>query len=406
MRNRQRKEAKKARLESFQKMIREKYIDGDDFDLYTREIDELDRRKLFNQVEEITESFERPTGSFLIELEMIKGDDAYFIYVGFCRDDKQFNNILLLIAEKLDYNMVTLFQESSVLELKKEDVFPEMIEIPDLYFSGVIEERVKMREDKERVEDLFEDFSDYVFSTPKEKIHVEDVDYLDAETLFAKLRANKPKEAQTFQYLKKNEEDWHDLKNVTYETFLYAGFSDGEDMIGDVMAFKVQYFADDVYKSSVRSVSALEETTDEKNRSRVDKRYYGKIVKRVSFFRFVEQMPREKVHFENVEILDVEKLFEILKIYQTGEIHIGRRIGEDSSHLYVALVENDTYCDIISINTKSLNWDVNAMFDEYKAEDEFSVKVEDLLSVPVHDYVLNLPWNNRPRESYSFNKNK
>lgn len=161
------KESKKTRLENYQKTIRKKFIDGDDIDIRTSEFNKLNRKRLFHLVRKID------TNARSVFYEVIKDDDAYFIYVGFSSDGVQFNNFSLFIAEKLDEDVLVLFRESLVRELNNCDlVYDE---------AGMLEEMIKE----------CDDFRFNVDLMPQEKIHYEKVETLDVKKLFDILKTYK-----------------------------------------------------------------------------------------------------------------------------------------------------------------------------------------------------------------------
>ncbi len=363
-----------------------------------------------------------------------KAVNVYFwkqgtVFAGFSdSEEAPFGNVVAVNATSLDEGMKMLFSKGGVRvishdfgcqELYEPNVIRESASIldnPSAYLKRLAETYTK------NDAKLCSYFIDYVLEMTKTDILVESVDMLDAETLLSKLRANKPKDAQLVHFWKHIEEDWHDLKNVKYETFLYAGYSDGDYIIGDVIAFKVQSLDDDVlalidyFGEKDRSVLPVEVLTEplskfiesghEGDGKNGDKTFVGK---KINYERYVNLMPKEKIHFVDAEGYDVEKFFARLKSIQPDGaklIHFLKKIGEDSSIIYVGFGdEGEIIGDLTAFKANTFFWDVNAMFERGSDPESPIIEKVDVLS-SVRDYIVRLPWHNRPRNTYDIVKNK
>lgn len=430
---------KEWRIENFQKTIRERFLENHDDNLRRGNFEELDREALFAIVKE--NSVKGAEDVFFWAME---GNDAYFIFVGFGVERALIDcegGFLLLISEKLSDDVFSLFKDSSAIKLDMEDLdHPEnytgnpLADLMNLAFGNPrsLEEREREQEEMDKELKLCNKFRNYVLEMPKENILVGAVKKLDVETLLSKLRANKPKDAQTVHFWKNIEEDWYDLQNVKYETFLYAGYSDGENIIGNVIAFRVQSLDDDVWalidyygdkhRPVLKPVEVLTEPlskfideddddddkkhNDRKNAKENNKAFVGK---KINYERYVNLMPQEKIHFVDAEGYDVKKFFTILKsIKPKGAklIHFLKKIEGDFSIIYVGFGdEGQIMGDLTAFKAKTFFWDVNAMFE--RDENPGSPIIEKVgVLFSVRNYIMRLPWHNRPRNTYDIVKNK
>ncbi len=211
MRFKQWKESEKTRLENYQKTIRKKFIDGDDIDIRTSEFNTLNRKRLFHLVSNIG------TNARSVFFEVIKDDDAYFIYVGFSSDGVQFDNFSLFIAEMLDEDVLFLFNESLVRELNRTNcglVYDE---------TGKLEEMMKE----------CDDFSLNVDLMPQEKIHYEKVETLDVKKLFDILKTYK-NDTQGKIYIRR--------EIMEDSTLLHVGFHNGGNLTVIALTAKSLYW--------------------------------------------------------------------------------------------------------------------------------------------------------------------
>ena len=278
------------------------------------------------------------------------------------------------------------------------------------------EEAARQREQYcKTIERLAIDFS----KVNKALYHLEEVETLDLKTLFAKVTPFRPVDADGFALCRKVEEDWSDKDNIVNPEFVYFSFTRESCFIGKHIAFKAKNVNWDVNaifeKYNVRNDTVLENIEalsmplseyikglpkPESNTSDAKENASDEGTERINFKRFVEHFFPDDIHYETVDMLDVKKLFDILKTYKNdcqGKIRIRKEgfVG-GSSFLVIGFDDGKSIGDVIKITAQSLNWDVNAIFEKYSS-DEVIVEADILSMSPVR-YVTTLPWTNRPRD--------
>lgn len=278
------------------------------------------------------------------------------------------------------------------------------------------EEAARQREQYcKTIERLAVDFS----KVNKALYHLEEVETLDLKTLFAKVTPFSPVDADGFALCRKVEEDWSDKDNIVNPEFVYFSFTRESCFIGKHIAFKaknVNWNVNAIFeKYNVRNDTVLENIEalsmplseyikglpkPESNTSDAKENASDEGTERINFKRFVEHFFPDDIHYETVDMLDVKKLFDILKTYKSdcqGKIRIRKEgfVG-GSSFLVIGFDDGKSIGDVIKITAQSLNWDVNAIFEKYSS-DEVIVEADILSMSPVR-YVTTLPWTNRPRD--------
>ncbi len=267
----------------------------------------------------------------------------------------------------------------------------------------------------ETIERLAVDFS----KVNKALYHLEEVETLDLKTLFAKVTPFRPVDADGFALCRKVEEDWSDKDNIVNPEFVYFSFTRESCFIGKHIALKAKNVNWDVNaifeKYNVRNDTVLENIEalsmplseyikglpkPESDTSDAKENASDEGTERINFKRFVEHFFPDDIHYETVDMLDVKKLFDILKTYKSdcqGKIRIRKEgfVG-GSSFLVIGFDDGKSIGDVIKITAQSLNWDVNAIFEKYSS-DEVIVEADILSMSPVR-YVTTLPWTNRPRD--------
>lgn len=265
------------------------------------------------------------------------------------------------------------------------------------------------------IERLAVDFS----KVNKSLYQLEEVETLDLKTLFAKVTPFRPVDADGFALCRKVEEDWSDKDNIVNPDFVYFSFTRESCFIGKHIAFKAKNVNWDVNaifeKYNVKDDAVLENIEalstplseyiqglpkPESDTSAAKENASDEGTERINFKRFVEHFFPDDIHYETVDMLDVKKLFDILKTYKSdcqGKIRIRKEgfVG-GSSFLVIGFDDGKSIGDVIKITAQSLNWDVNAIFEKYSS-DEVIVEADILSMSPVR-YVTTLPWTNRPRD--------